>query len=96
MSDRNLPIVIGKRIQAARSRLGWTQSDLARALGKHRQHLNPLELGKQLLRVDALIELADVLGVTTDYLLGRSPEEEREQPLRQHQRRRAKASADVG
>ena len=93
MSDRNLPIVIGKRIQAARSRLGWTQSDLARALGKHRQHLNPLELGKQLPRVDVLMELADVLGVTTDYLLGRSPDEEPEQPTLKRKGQRSRVSA---
>jgi transcriptional regulator with XRE-family HTH domain len=81
--------VIGKRIQAARSRKDWNQSDLARALDKPRQHISQLEQGKQQPRAELLVELANVLGVTTDYLLGRSHEEEPVIPVPRHRRRRA-------
>jgi transcriptional regulator with XRE-family HTH domain len=63
---------IGERIRLARAKKDWNQSDLARALNKPRQHISQIEQGKQQPRAELLIELADVLGVTTDYLLGRT------------------------
>jgi transcriptional regulator with XRE-family HTH domain len=65
---------IGERIRLARAKKDWNQSDLARALNKPRQHISQIEQGKQQPRAELLIELADVLGVTTDYLLGRTSE----------------------
>jgi transcriptional regulator with XRE-family HTH domain len=67
--------IIGERIAQARARHGWNQSELARRVGKPRQHLSQIEQGKQQPRVELLIELATVLGVSTDYLLGRTHEE---------------------
>jgi putative transcriptional regulator len=66
---------IGKRIIQARERLGWTQSELARHIKKPRQHLSQIEQGKQQPRAELLIELAEVLGVSVDYLLGREGED---------------------
>src|ERR671930_2194661 len=67
--------LIGERICQARTRRGWNQSELARRLGKPRQHLSQIEQGKQQPRAELLIELATVLGVSTDYLLGRVHDE---------------------
>jgi transcriptional regulator with XRE-family HTH domain len=67
--------VIGERIAQARIRCGWNQSELARRLGKPRQHLSQIEQGKQQPRAELLIDLATVLGVSTDYLLGRTQDE---------------------
>ena len=67
--------LIGERISQARARHGWNQSELARRLGKPRQHLSQIEQGKQQPRAELLIELATVLGVSTDYLLGRVHDE---------------------
>ncbi len=63
--------LIGERISQARTRRGWNQSELARRLDKPRQHLSQIEQGKQQPRAELLIEIATVLGVSTDYLLGR-------------------------
>jgi transcriptional regulator with XRE-family HTH domain len=63
--------LIGERISQARTRRGWNQSELARRLEKPRQHLSQIEQGKQQPRAELLIEIATVLGVSTDYLLGR-------------------------
>ena len=63
--------LIGERISQARTKRGWNQSELARRVGKPRQHLSQIEQGKQQPRAELLIELATVLGVSTDYLLGR-------------------------
>jgi transcriptional regulator with XRE-family HTH domain len=67
--------LIGERIYQARTRRGWNQSELARQLGKPRQHLSQIEQGKQQPRAELLIDLATVLGVSTDYLLGRVHDE---------------------
>ena len=67
----DLAEVIGKRIAAARTRQGWNQTELAKRLGKPRQHLSVIEQGKQQPRGELLVQLAETLGVSTDYLLGR-------------------------
>ena len=67
--------LIGERIAQARTRRGWNQSELARRLGKPRQHLSQIEQGKQQPRAELLVEIATVLGVSTDYLLGRTHDE---------------------
>jgi len=93
--------LIGERISQARTRRGWNQSELARRLGKPRQHLSQIEQGKQQPRAELLIDLATVLGVSTDYLLGRTPDER--QPADQAapapqptQRPRRRTAASVG
>ena len=67
--------LIGERICQARTKRGWKQSELARRLAKPRQHLSMIEQGKQQPRAELLIEIATVLGVSTDYLLGRVDDE---------------------
>jgi transcriptional regulator with XRE-family HTH domain len=67
--------LIGERISQARTRRGWNQSELARRLDKPRQHLSQVEQGKQQPRAELLIEIATVLGVSTDYLLGLTDDE---------------------
>ena len=93
--------LIGERISQARTRRGWNQSELARRLGKPRQHLSQIEQGKQQPRAELLVELATVLGVSTDYLLGRVHDER--QPAAQDatapqptKRRRPRKAASVG
>ena len=71
----NINELIGERLSQARTRRGWNQSELARQLGKPRQHISMIEQGKQQPRAELLIELATVLGVSTDYLLGRVHDE---------------------
>ena len=93
--------LIGERISQARTRCGWNQSELARRLGKPRQHLSQIEQGKQQPRAELLVEIATVLGVSTDYLLGRTPEERQPtdqaapapQPMK---RQRPRKAASVG
>ena len=53
--------LIGERLTRAHRR-GWNQSELARRLGKPRQHLSQIEQGKQQPRAELLVELATVLG----------------------------------
>ena len=50
---------------------GITQTQLSRKTGLNRQHIHQLIYGTVDPQGKTLIRLADALGVTTDYLLGR-------------------------
>jgi transcriptional regulator with XRE-family HTH domain len=75
------PTAIGKRIQVARARKQWNQSDLARALGKARQHMSQIEQGKHLPAVPLLVDIAQALNVSVDYLVGLSEEKPRKETV---------------
>lgn len=61
---------VGERIKAIRLRNGMTQSRLAEELDyTSERQLQRIESGETFCSVDKLIELAQILGVSTDYLL---------------------------
>ena len=61
----------GDRLAAAREAAGLTQVQLAHKLGTTQRVITYWERGTVALRADQLRSLADALGVSTDYLLGR-------------------------
>jgi transcriptional regulator with XRE-family HTH domain len=68
--------VFGDRVKAARSLRGWTQGDLCAALREHGFRYNDgnvrsWEKGRRWPEARAVPFIADVLGVSTDYLYGR-------------------------
>lgn len=65
------PIVM-KRIREERKRLGMTQEELGKILGKNKSFISRMEVNGQHLSVDILDSLADVFKCSTDYLLGRT------------------------
>lgn len=61
----------GERVCNARMMKGLTQQELAEKLNfKSRSSINKIERGKQDLPRNKVIELANALGVTPDYLMG--------------------------
>lgn len=56
-------------LKVARKRRGMTQAETATAMGCHPQVLWKWENGKRNPRMQALKRLAEILGVTTDFLL---------------------------
>ena len=61
---------VGERIKAIRLRNGMTQSRLAEKLDyTSERQLQRIESGETSCSVDKLMELAQILGVSTDYLL---------------------------
>ena len=60
---------VGKRILELRKQLSWTQEDLAEKSDTTKQTISMTENGKQELRASNIVKIADVLGVSTDYLL---------------------------
>ena len=59
-----------EKIKALREAKGWTQADLARKLGITRNGVNSWEQGLSMPSPACLVDLARVLSVSTDYLLG--------------------------
>ena len=58
-------------IKDIRTRKGLTQSEVASALGVSSVVYSRYENGKRQPSIDTLVQMADIFGVTVDYLLGR-------------------------
>lgn len=61
--------MLGSRISALRRSLGLSQADLARRLRISPSAMGMYEQGRREPSLEVLVELAEVLGVSTDYLL---------------------------
>jgi len=67
---------LGERIRRVRVRYGMSQAELARRIKISGNSLNKIEAGETPdPRASRIKAIADVLGVTTDYLLGRKDED---------------------
>ena len=64
--------VFGKRLREVRLERGITQEQLAEMADISRVMIGRYETTDQLPALDTLVRLADALGVSTDYLLGRT------------------------
>ena len=62
--------IISERIKALRELAGITQADLARRLHVTRSSVNAWEQGISVPSTQLLVELAETLSISTDYLLG--------------------------
>ena len=60
---------IGKRIQNRRKQLMLTQEQLAEMMNVSIQMVSNLERGNKAIRIDNLINLSQILDVSTDYIL---------------------------
>lgn len=62
------------RVKLQLEKKGITQKDLANAIGVLPQTFNGYMTQRRDIPVDVLVAVADYLGVSTDYLLGRTRE----------------------
>ena len=60
---------IGKRIQQKRKQSGLTQEQLAEKMNVSVQMISNLERGNKAVRIENLINLCQILSVSTDYIL---------------------------
>ena len=65
---------IAKRIRDLREDNDLTQRDLAAKLGVPAQRISEWEKGVHLPRLDVLCQMADIFGVSLDYLACREPQ----------------------
>lgn len=63
---------IGKRIISIREKRGWTQRELASRVNLNVSVMNRIESNERPVKDNELLNLANVLEVSTDYLLGRA------------------------
>ncbi len=62
--------LLGKRIRRQRQNLGWTQEQLAEKINVCTSYVGHIERGSRKASIDTLVDIANVTGVTADYLLG--------------------------
>ena len=62
-------IDIGKRISNFRNKKGMSQEELGEKLNISREHISRIETGKRNLGLDALVDIANALGVSADDIL---------------------------
>ena len=60
---------LGQQIKKAREINHMTQEQLSAAVGYSVDHISVIERGKKAPRLDKLVEIANVLGVSMDFLL---------------------------
>ena len=65
---------LAQRVKQRRERLGLSQTALASQTGIPIPNLNRIEHGRQSIYIQRLVDLAEALQVSTDYLLGRTEE----------------------
>lgn len=66
-------MTLGEKLQKLRKSQAWTQEELAEKVGVSRQSLSKWESDGALPDTANIIVLADLFGVTTDYLLREAP-----------------------
>lgn len=66
---------LGQRIREERQHLNLTQAELAEAVDISDTYMGAIERGERGLTLDTLVNLANRLGVTVDYLLSDSVED---------------------
>ena len=72
-SEEELRVVL-KRIKSAREHAGLSQGQVAKLLSMHRPTISELEAGRRKISVSDLLKLADLYGVSVEWLAGRKPE----------------------
>jgi transcriptional regulator with XRE-family HTH domain len=83
--------ILATRVKQRRESLGLSQTALAKQTGIPLPNLNRIEHGRQSIYIQRLTDLAEVLQVSTDYLLGRTDD-----PAPPTQRPRPRTAAPVG
>ena len=80
-------MTFGEKLQALRQKAGMSQDALAEKLNVSRQAVSRWERDETMPETEKVILLADLFGVTTDYLLREQPEPVKErEPPRQEKR----------
>lgn len=70
------PTSFGERLRQIRKELGESQEEFAARIGTYKQVLSRYETGERVPKISLVEKYAKSLGVTVDYLMGGSPQEE--------------------
>ena len=72
MNKQEMQIRYGQKIQQARKEQHMTREELADRVGISTTFCANLECGNKMMSVETLDKLSEVLGVSTDYLMGKT------------------------
>lgn len=64
-----------EKIKELREQNGFSQKKVAEMLGMHTTQYQRYETGERTMPIDFAIQIADLYGVTLDYLVGREEEQ---------------------
>lgn len=67
---------LGKKIRLLREAKGWCQDELAQKVGLNRETISNIENNHRQIKANELSRFADILGISSDQLLGRIPLDE--------------------
>ena len=70
-------MILADKITDLRKKNGWSQEELANQLGVSRQAVSKWESASSIPDLDKIVKMSTIFGVSTDYLLKDSLEEER-------------------
>ena len=62
-------MIMADKIIQLRKQFGWSQENLADTLGVSRQSVSKWESGNSIPDLNKILKMAEIFGVTTDYLL---------------------------
>lgn len=68
-SSHTLRTILAQNLRHMRSAKGWSQEDLADAVGLHRTYIGSIERGERNLGIDNVERLANALQITVTNLL---------------------------
>lgn len=74
-------MILADKIMNERKRNGWSQEELAEKLGVSRQSVSKWESAQSVPDLNRILQLADIFGVTTDYLLKEELDDMSEQTI---------------
>ena len=81
MSKQEMLARYGRKIQEARKEQHMTREELADRVGISTTFCANLECGNKMMSVETLDKLSEVLGVSTDYLMGKTSDHPRIQNI---------------
>ena len=87
--------IFGERVRRCRMALGWSQQELSKLTRIPFPTLSKIEHGGQSLFYERVVELADALGVSTDYLLNRTDDPTQPKRSRRPSRRKPITQEDA-
>ena len=68
MQNENINVQIGNNLRAERSRLNWSQEELAEKTGLQRQHISKIEKGLIDMRISTLVPILQALNIKFEQL----------------------------
>lgn len=79
-------MTFGEKLQSLRQKAGMSQDALAEKLNVSRQAVSRWERDETMPETEKVVMLADLFGVTTDYLLRQQPKQQATDPVQEHKK----------